>query len=397
MAGRGGVGGQPLRRLVNELLVGIHVHYQVPQGLQLLPDGRALGVDGHERVAGPQGAHPGDVGQDGAETGRLHEPDVAVTVQHACCCPGGVGRVVSHLGAGEEVDGGEVVGLAVGPVVSGGRVLASVAAVLHDGLGAGVHELASVLEVVGVPGLQGRHEHQLQRDGVGEALLEVPACAVAVDFVAVRDAGGCDAGLGVLGDEQTAVGEATVSHRVSHGVMLAHLPAAVVVGDVDGRFLVQTQLGQAEGIVDHVGTVVVFARDLVHPVVQLVPLEEAVTARLLVHHVAHHARVEVVVEVVVAGHAMAEVVQRDEVGHVDLVLQRVAQDAVVPLGEVRDAVGDVVDGGGEVSEVLRVDAVSGHGGVADLLLQVEPAGGIDGVTVAGEGLLQVFVQSPGAL
>ena len=67
-------------------------------------------------------------------------------------------------------------------------------------------------------------------------------------------------------------------------------------------------------------------------------------------------------------------------GHVDLVLQRVAQDAVVPLGEVRDAVGDVVDGGGEVSEVLRVDAVSGHGGVADLLLQVEPAGGIDGVT-----------------
>ena len=63
-------------------------------------------------------------------------------------------------------------------------------------LGAGVHELASVLEVVGVPGLQGRQEHQLQRDSVGEALLEVPACAVAVDFVAMRDAGGCDAGAG---------------------------------------------------------------------------------------------------------------------------------------------------------------------------------------------------------
>ena len=89
------------------------------------------------------------------------------------------------------------------------------------------------------------------------------------------------------GDEETAVGEATVTHRVSHGVMLAYLPAAVVVGDVDGRVLVQTQLGQAEGVVDHVGAVVVFARDLVHSSrpsrsnwkLRLRP-------RLLVHHVA---------------------------------------------------------------------------------------------------------------
>ena len=369
VAWRGGVGDQPIRGVVDVSLVAVHVHHHVPQRLHLLPGGRALHADRHDRVAGPQHAHVGDVGQQGSDPGRFHAPEIALSVQNSRGRLGGVGGVVGHLLAREELDRGEVVGLAVCAVVRLLRAHTTVATVGSDDGGLMCIVLAMVLDVVRVPEVQRRQEDQLQGDGIRQPLDVGFADAGSARSVAMRHLHGSDARLGVFRHVHVAIGEASVANSVAHSVVLAHLPAAVVVGHVDWHLLQHLQLRQAKSTVDYVSPVVVLARNLVHQVVQQVPLVPVVGG-LLVHHVADHAGVEVLVEVSFGRHAVAKTLQWREVGDVHLGFERVAHDAVVPLRELRHAVADVVDGGGQVGEVLRVDAVSCEGCVVDLLLKV---------------------------
>ena len=72
---------------------------------------------------------------------------------------------------------------------------------------------------------------------------------------------------------------------------------------------------------------------------------------------------------------------------------------IVPLcvgGQPRGVV-DGHDGGGQVGVVLQTTLRAARAGVSNFLLEVEPRAGVDLVSVAVEGFVQVFVECPGAL
>ena len=189
--------------------------------------------------------------------------------------PGGVRAVLAHLPALEEVDGGHVVGLAVGPVVGPFHRLLPVPHGrfrCHPQLRI---VIALVLNVERVPRVERGQPHDLQRDGVGEPLFYRRAgfSLGVVGELAVLE--GCRGHCGLAWVSATNKFRsakprcALVSPRAP---LLANLVPPVVVACVQRAAIEHIQLLQAVDVVRDVGPVVVFARDLFHDLVQQVPL-----------------------------------------------------------------------------------------------------------------------------
>ena len=172
------------------------------------------------------------------------------------------------------MDGGHIVGLAVGPVVGPFHRLLPVPHGrfrCHPQLRI---VIALVLNVERVPRVERGQPHDLQRDGVGEPLLYRRAgfSLGVVGELAVLE--GCRGHCGLRGfrHKQVPVGEAPVRVGLAKGPLLANLVPPVVVACVQRAAVEHIQLLQAVDVVRDVGPVVVLARDLFHDLVQQVPL-----------------------------------------------------------------------------------------------------------------------------
>ena len=195
-----------------------------------------------------------------------------------------------------------------------------------------------------------------------------------------------------------------MSLHVSHGVFRVDPHPAVVVGDV--QFLLV--LGRVERVRDSVepvvvehGAVVVFARDLSHQLVEesvVLPSVHPLVGVERVEGEPRGPRPRVLLQRFPVHHPGHQVVDDPEAVQGQVTLERMTQDAVVPLGDLRvGAVDHVHDGGGQVAEVLQAAFSSRVRSISDLLLQVEPGRRVEEMTIAEERLLQLVGDGPRAL
>ena len=260
--------------------------------------------------------------------------------------------------------------------------------------------IAFVLDLVRVPLKQRCHEDDLQRDGVRPLLVVQRASATTPALAHVHFHPG-HVRLRRPRHEHVLVGEAAMSFRASHRVLgtdpnPAMIEANVQLLGVVGRVV---WIGHCvESVVVEFGAVVVFARDLGHQFVDesevLLSVRPLVGVERVEGESGSPAR-HVFLQGLLFRHPGHQVVDDPETVHWQVTLERMTQNAVVPLRNLGvGAVDHVHDGGRQVAEVLQVALAARVRSVPNLLLQVEPGRGVEEVTIAGERLLQLVREGP---